>query len=72
MKSAELKIIHLGVCIDTASVSGILWFTGTNSRVKHHNFKISTSGSIILYLIFSESFGFSNVFLIIPRLKGVV
>jgi hypothetical protein len=72
LKSAESKINHFGVWIAIANVSGILWFTGTNSNVKHHNFKISVSGSMILYFNFSACFGFSNVFLMIPRLNGVV
>jgi hypothetical protein len=72
LKSAESKINHFGVWMAIANVSGMLWFTGTNSNVKHHNFKMSVSGSMILYLSFSASFGFSKVFLMIHRLNGVV
>jgi hypothetical protein len=72
LKSAESKINHFGVWIAIANVSGILWFTGTNSNVKQPNLKISVSGSMILYLSFSASFGFSNVFFMIHRLNGVV
>ena len=72
LKSDELKITPFGVCIACAIVSGILWFTTTNSIVKQPSFKRSTNGSTIFYLTLAAIFGSSNVFLTIPSVNGVV
>ena len=72
LKSAVLNISHFGVWIAIAIVSGILWFTWTNSIVNTHNFRISISGSTILYLIFFICSLFWKDFLTIHKVNGVV
>jgi hypothetical protein len=71
LKSAELNIIHFGVCIDNANVSGILWFTLTNSMIKHHNVSISFTEVIVSYFISFKCTGSSKDFLINQRANGV-